>query len=97
MISNDVCENKLRETRLGEYFNLHYSFICSGEEELICKGDGGSALVCPIDGQEGYYYQAGIVSWGIGCGGGIPGVYVKVSQFRNWIDVQIAAKYAARK
>ncbi|CAO1343007.1 unnamed protein product [Diamesa hyperborea] len=81
MISNDVCENKLRETRLGEYFNLHYSFICGGEEELICTGDGGSALVCPIDGQDGYYYQAGIVSWGIGCGGGIPGVYVKVSQF----------------
>lgn len=97
ILSHDNCESRLRKTRLGERFSLHYSFICGGGEKGadMCKGDGGGALVCPIDGHDGYYYQAGIVSWGISCGAGNPGVYVKVSQFRNWIDNQIAEKYSA--
>jgi kallikrein len=33
-----------------------------------------------------YYVQYGIVSWGIGCGGDIPAVYVNVPHFVPWID-----------
>lgn len=58
-----------------------------------CKGDGGSPLVCPVNGKAGHYYQAGIVAWGIGCGEhGTPGVYVNVAKFRNWIDQEIQLK-----
>lgn len=51
------------------------------------QGDGGSPLVCPIEGRENQYEQAGIVSWGIGCGEvHVPGVYANVALFRDWID-----------
>ena len=52
------------------------------------KGDGGSPLMCPIPGRPEYYQQVGIVSWGIGCGNNIPGVYVSVPHLRSWIDEQ---------
>nr|XP_018901507.1 PREDICTED: trypsin-7-like [Bemisia tabaci] len=86
------CQAALRETRLGAHFKLHESFICAGGErgKDTCKGDGGSPLVCPIRSRPGYYAQAGIVAWGIGCGeDGTPGVYVNVAKFRNWIDNKI--------
>lgn len=88
------CQEDLRKTRLGNYFELHESFICAGGEagKDTCKGDGGSPLVCPIPGQVNKYYHAGIVAWGIGCGENqIPGVYVHVAKFRKWIDEQITS------
>lgn len=36
-----------------------------------------------------FYVQVGIVSWGIGCGGDIPGVYINISHFRHWIDSEM--------
>lgn len=50
------------------------------------QGDGGGPLVCPTMDDSNSYIQVGIVSWGIGCGGDIPGVYVNVTHFRPWID-----------
>lgn len=88
-LPRDLCLEQLKQTRLSKYFQLHSSFLCAGGEKGndTCHGDGGSPLVCPIKGQPYRYYQAGIVSWGIGCGQqNIPGVYVDVAQFRNWID-----------
>jgi secreted trypsin-like serine protease len=47
--------------------------------------------VCPDPHDPTRYQQAGIVSWGIGCGeNNTPGVYVNVAMFRDWIDEQIA-------
>lgn len=46
--------------------------------------------MCPDPSNPGRYQQAGIVAWGIGCGkNNIPGVYVDVSQFRQWVDIQM--------
>lgn len=40
--------------------------------------------------RNGQYAQAGIVSWGIGCGAQeTPAVYTNVGLFRNWIDQQM--------
>ncbi|XP_058460639.1 phenoloxidase-activating factor 2-like [Malaya genurostris] len=92
IVTPSQCQTALRTTRLGPKFTLHKSFICAGGEKGrdTCKGDGGSPLVCPIQGSHMHYYQAGIVAWGIGCGeNAIPGVYADVSNFRNWIDQQI--------
>lgn len=89
VVTHAECENSLRSTRLTQRFNLHSSFICAGGElgKDTCKGDGGSPLFCPIPSMNERYYQAGIVSWGVGCGERqIPGIYVNVALFRDWID-----------
>ncbi|KAJ8921967.1 hypothetical protein NQ315_008604 [Exocentrus adspersus] len=94
IVPRDTCQSRLRTTRLGTHFQLHSSFICAGGEPQkdTCKGDGGSPLVCPIGGKGERYFQAGIVAWGIGCGENqIPGVYVNVALFRDWIDEQLKA------
>lgn len=92
VVSSPNCQASFRRTRLGRQFVLDKSFICAGgvAGKDTCKGDGGSPLACPIDGAPRRYYQSGIVAWGIGCGENqVPGAYVNVAHFRNWIDQQL--------
>ncbi|XP_062563143.1 phenoloxidase-activating factor 2-like [Armigeres subalbatus] len=94
MVPRQNCETFLRATQLGPKFRLHDSYICAGGEEGVdsCTGDGGSPLMCPVPGFKNKYFQAGIVAWGIGCGQkDIPGVYVRVSLFTEWIKEKINA------
>ncbi|CAG5003488.1 unnamed protein product [Parnassius apollo] len=93
VVERSTCQTQLRNTRLGHFFELHTSFMCAGGEagKDTCKGDGGSPLSCPIEYEKDRYMQSGIVAWGIGCGeDGTPGVYVDVSNLRNWIDDKVA-------
>ena len=71
---------------VGDRFQLHQSEICAGGEigKDACTGDGGSPLVCQA--QSGRWTVVGLVSWGIGCASELPGVYVRVSHFQNWIN-----------
>lgn len=92
MVSHPDCQTALRGTRLKGNYRLHNSFVCAGGEAGIdtCTGDGGSPLMCPFSGSETRFYQAGIVSWGIGCGtAGVPGVYAKNSMFTEWINQEL--------
>jgi len=91
IVDNKQCEADLRKTRLGEFFELHDSFMCAGGIKGVdtCKGDGGSPLSCRILGTD-RWLQAGIVSWGIGCGeDGIPAVYARVNRVSCWIDYEV--------
>ncbi|XP_011693342.1 PREDICTED: transmembrane protease serine 9-like [Wasmannia auropunctata] len=91
IVDRNDCQTRLRSTKLGLYFELHGSFICAGGETNrdTCRGDGGGPLVCQAS--TGQFFQAGIVSWGIGCGASnVPAVYASVSQHRQWIDQQFA-------
>jgi len=74
-----------RSSGLGEQFSLHPSELCAGGEvgKDACTGDGGSPLVCQAS--SGRWTVVGLVTWGVGCADKIPGVYVKVSQYRDWI------------
>lgn len=70
IVPSSECELILRGSRLGRHFKLHDSFMCAGDEPKnkdTCIGDGGSPLMCPISNKKNRFYQAGIVSWGIGC------------------------------
>ncbi|KAB0800631.1 hypothetical protein PPYR_06371 [Photinus pyralis] len=89
IVDTDSCQASLRTTRLGTHFNLHESFICAGclPDQDTCREDGGSPLVCPIRGKQNTYFQVGVVSWGIDCGGlPRPRVYANVAKVVDWID-----------
>ncbi|CAF4888644.1 unnamed protein product [Pieris macdunnoughi] len=95
VVDRRQCQTALRNTRLGQFFELHSSFMCAmgANGKDICKGDGGSPLVCPILYEDDRYVQSGIVAWGVGCGQEwTPSVYVDVAIFRDWIDGKMAAK-----
>ena len=55
------------------------SMLCAGRTNLdTCQGDSGGPLFVKAVGSPGYI-QAGITSWGIGCGAtGFPGVYTRL-------------------
>ena len=58
---------------------------------MLNQGDGGSPLVCPYENQVDRYFQAGIVSWGVGCGEeGVPGVYADLRKGYQWIMSEVA-------
>nr|AID47196.1 trypsin [Macrophthalmus japonicus] len=81
------CQSSLRNTRLGEFFELDgNSFVCAGgiAGKDACTGDGGAPLVCRTP--QGFTV-VGLVAWGIGCAeGNVPGVYVNVANFANFIE-----------
>ena len=54
------------------------------------QGDSGGPLLCKVDGK---VRVTGIISWGDGCGKPKkPGVYVRVTHFRDWIRQQTGGK-----
>jgi hypothetical protein len=62
------------------------STVCAGDvtgERDACNGDSGGPLTMKVRGRR---VQAGVVSWGPGCGlRGTVGVYTSVGYFEDWI------------
>lgn len=71
--------------------------MCAGWKEGgkdACQGDSGGPLVIPQQKAEGpnECVQVGVVSWGAGCARREkPGVYAKVSYFKDWITSTITS------
>lgn len=90
IVERGKCERYLRKTRLGPFYNLNESLMCAGGGRRdTCKGDGGSPLFCEIPYDKDRFYQTGLVAGGIGCGGNVPGLYVNVAHFSQWISHQL--------
>lgn len=94
IISTDVCNTAYRS--LGSYDRefpkgINHDFICAGNITDggvdACQQDSGGPLITnTTDGRRTYYELVGIVSFGVSCGSArYPGVYTRVSTFRNWI------------
>lgn len=92
IVAPATCETQLRNARLGPTYVLNTTtFICAGGESNkdSCTGDGGSGLVCPVNGQ---WVVVGLVSWGLGCAAAnVSAVYVNVAGLLPWIQQQVAA------
>nr|XP_029736244.1 phenoloxidase-activating factor 2-like [Aedes albopictus] len=85
LVENYACEERLRaNSTLGRRFRMHRSFLCAGGKVGLdsCKGSGGSPLVCQRNGS---YVLAGILSWGVSCGEGVPVVFTNVAIQSSWV------------
>ena len=80
------CREKIREKSKPFVSHITDKHICAGNSDGIdaCGADSGGPLICMI-GESAVI--AGIVSFGIGCGGSerIPGVYTHVAKYLPWI------------
>lgn len=86
IISNDKCKDMFLSAGRQEY--IPDIFLCAGYEEGgrdSCQGDSGGPL--QVKGDDGKWFLAGIISWGIGCAEqNLPGVCTKISRFKLWIQ-----------
>lgn len=66
IVAIPLCQQRLRRTRLGQFFRLHRSLICAGGRngDDTCDGDGGSPLTCQLPHSPSRFYQTGIVAAG---------------------------------
>ncbi|XP_015172523.1 PREDICTED: transmembrane protease serine 9-like [Polistes dominula] len=75
--------NSCKKTSIGNY--LTNSVMCAYRDNTdACQGDSGGPIF--IEKTNTKYEIIGIVSWGLGCANkGVPGIYVKITDYLNWI------------
>ncbi|XP_055856370.1 serine proteinase stubble-like [Episyrphus balteatus] len=85
IVSNDRCKSMF--LRAGRQEFIPDIFLCAGYEtggQDSCQGDSGGPL--QVKSQDGRFFLAGIISWGIGCAeANLPGVCTRISKFVPWI------------
>jgi len=85
VITNAECEVMYRNA--GYIEAIPNIFICAGYEagkRDSCEGDSGGPLVIKHGDS---WKLAGVISWGIGCAlPNQPGVYTRISAFRDWVN-----------
>ncbi|XP_012064597.1 PREDICTED: serine proteinase stubble [Atta cephalotes] len=87
VINNTVCEAMYKNA--GYIEHIPHIFICAGWRNGgfdSCEGDSGGPMVIQR-ARDKRWILAGIISWGIGCAApNQPGVYTRISEFRDWIN-----------
>ncbi|XP_047516539.1 serine proteinase stubble isoform X2 [Pieris napi] len=87
IINNTACESMYQSAGYNEH--IPNIFICAGWKNGgsdSCEGDSGGPMVIQRD-RDNRYVLGGIISWGIGCAEpNQPGVYTRISEFRDWIN-----------
>ena len=84
---------------LGSGSRLNIVNLCYNESPLLCyqKKKDETPVTIPNSKKMVLLNQAGIVSWGIGCGEeGVPAVYANVAHVVCWIDHQVDKHQEAR-
>ncbi|KAL5969697.1 Transmembrane protease serine 3 [Taenia solium] len=87
LISLDDCKDIFTPLMLwNPKFQIHPSFICAGNSESTdaCQYDSGGPMMCR-SGVDGQYIVVGVISFGIKCASGYPGIYTRVTSYLDWI------------
>nr|XP_046255140.1 complement C1r subcomponent-like [Scatophagus argus] len=89
VVEQETCRNSLNELKKTRNHipSLTNNMFCAGLPEGgkdSCLGDSGGPFALSDDGQ---FWAAGIVSWGVDCGQqGTYRVYTKVANYLDWIN-----------
>ncbi|XP_037808210.1 serine proteinase stubble [Lucilia sericata] len=87
VINNTICESMYRAA--GYIEHIPHIFICAGWKKGgydSCEGDSGGPMVLQRESDK-RFQLGGVISWGIGCAeANQPGVYTRISEFRDWIN-----------
>ncbi|XP_012288929.1 trypsin-1 [Orussus abietinus] len=71
-----------RDSPLGSHVTS--SMLCAFKNNTdTCQGDSGGPLALKREDQR--YELIGVTSWGLECASEIPGVYVKLVDYLNWV------------
>ncbi|XP_068201585.1 transmembrane protease serine 9-like [Palaemon carinicauda] len=83
VVDNEVC------VEVYTADNVNGNHVCAGGNGTdACQADSGGPLI--VEQSDGTKALLGITSWGRGCGRiGIPGVYVKVFAYLDWISSKV--------
>ncbi|XP_071844188.1 chymotrypsin-1-like [Apostichopus japonicus] len=81
----ELYNNSMCEERFGY---IDETMLCAGSQtSAACSGDSGGPLACYRNDDPSVMELVGVVSFGIPeCQAGVPGVYTRVSTFRDWIE-----------
>ena len=83
-VDGGTCAAAFEAAAAGEIADTEICAMRHGTRKDSCQGDSGGPLVVPNADQTSFT-QVGVVSWGRGCGGALPGVYTRVAAFSDWI------------
>lgn len=81
LVDDRTCELLMADE--GEWIAPRSELCAGAEGSDSCYGDSGGPLV--IRNNRGRPRLAGVVSWGVECGGSSPGVYAEIPHFRRWV------------
>lgn len=81
------CKSSYRINRRKLNVGTIDSQICAGSEDDkdTCQGDSGGPLQV-FDFRKKLHVVMGATSAGMGCGGGLPALYTRVSSYLDWIE-----------
>ncbi|PWA23970.1 hypothetical protein CCH79_00010927 [Gambusia affinis] len=88
VVEQERCSNSLKRIHNSRTPKLTDNMFCAGTPEGgkdSCQGDSGSGFT--LQSENGRFWAAGIVSWGVKCGQkGTYGFYTKVANYVDWIN-----------
>nr|AAN28692.1 lumbrokinase protein [Lumbricus rubellus] len=87
-VTLNVTTNAFCDDIYSPLYTITSDMICATDntgqnERDSCQGDSGGPL--SVKDGNGIFSLIGIVSWGIGCASGYPGVYARVGSQTGWI------------
>lgn len=84
VVTNQVCASGYAPQHISITGNMLCAGLAQGGKDS-CQGDSGGPLL--VQGANGEWQQAGVVSFGVGCAEpNLYGVYTRVSQYAGWIQ-----------